>query len=50
MINVKDQVYATLKDICENVSDGFPSLKNNEEKVRDNIANELKKVIEEAGR
>lgn len=25
MINVKDQVYATLKDICENVSDGFPS-------------------------
>lgn len=25
MINVKDQVYAALKDICENVSDGFPS-------------------------
>lgn len=28
----------------------YPALKNNEEKVRDNIANELKKVIEEAGR
>ncbi len=25
MINVKDQVYGALKDICENVSDGFPS-------------------------
>lgn len=25
MINVKDQVYNALKDICENVSDGFPS-------------------------
>lgn len=25
MINVKDQVYRALKDICENVSDGFPS-------------------------
>ena len=25
MINVKDQVYEALKDICHNVSDGFPS-------------------------
>lgn len=28
----------------------YPALKNNEEKVRDNIASELKKVIEEARR
>lgn len=25
MINVKDQVYTALKDICDNVSDGFPA-------------------------
>ena len=25
MINVKDQVYEAIKDICENVTDGYPS-------------------------
>lgn len=24
MINVKDQVYAAIQDVCENVSDGYP--------------------------